>query len=103
MILQVLVLAAAFCLGAGVPPHVDGNSHESVTTDDDGTAIDISGKYRWVGEDGDWVYFMLGNVGIAIKKANFPNPPPVPGQQMTATGCTPDPGWPGGYICTGLS
>lgn len=103
---HLLLLASTLCVGLGTTSVPDLGSVEprtcALSPDDGDEPIDIKGPYRWVGDDEHWVYFMLGDKGIAIKKAAFPNPPPLPGQQMTATGCVPDPGWPGGYICTGL-
>jgi hypothetical protein len=64
---------------------------------------EVSGVYNGVifGSDG-WAYFTLGTTQMRMKTADFPDPIPFPGTKWKATGCTPDPNFDGGYICTGL-
>lgn len=104
MLSKTLFIAVGLTLGIGLcatsSTRAESTTSITIVAQDNST---ITGAISDVifGNDG-YTYFILGGKLLKMKTANFPDPIPAEGTKMTATGCTPDPDWDGGYICTGL-
>ncbi len=101
----------------GIP--LSGCDHEAEGFEHDGeyfqrvqqpadAAKTFSGGYEWTGTRvGETEFFNLngpnGQMCLAVPAGAFPDPAPAPGQLCTATGCKPDPQFPGCFTCDKLT